>query len=816
MVSKQEIEWGGSTLTLETGRLAGQASGAVLVRNGDSVVLATVVRSDRPSTLDFFPLTVQYEERMYAAGKIPGGFIRREGRPSENATLSARLTDRPLRPLFPKGYKYEIQVVVTVLSTDQQNEPDLLSIIGASASLAISDIPFAGPVGAARVGYVDGEYVLNPNAEQRAESLLDLTVAGTAEAVMMVEGSAKQLPEDVMLGAVKFAHEALQPTIEMQRKLAEEAGVAKHEYEPPAPDDDFAERIRSLLGDRLTQAVNSPDKASREDAIAALKEEVVERMAHDDPEGVENLAARGGREFEAQYKAEVRNAILTEGRRPDGRGPKDVREVSAEVGLLPRAHGSGLFTRGQTQVISVTTLGTSRQEQIIDDLGLESTKRFLHHYNFPPYSTGETKPMRGPSRRDIGHGALVERSLFQVMPPEDDFPYTVRVVSEVISSNGSSSMGSVCGSTLSLMDAGVPIIAPVSGVAMGLITGEGGSYVVLTDIQGMEDALGDMDFKVAGTEQGVTGLQMDIKTTGISYEIMSDAFEQSREGRAFILGKMLEAMPSVREELSGFAPRITTLKIDPEKIGAVIGPGGKIIRSIQDATGAQITIEDDGTVQIYSSDGPSADDARRRVEAITKDVEVGQTYNGKVVRIMPYGAFVELLPGKDGLVHISEMAEGRVERVEDVAELGDTIEVMVTDIDRNGKVSLSRKAILTGQMPAPKAPRSGGFGSSGGSRSGGGGDRGGFRSDDRPRNDAPREERPRNDRPREDRGGFRSDDRPRTDRPREERPREDRPRREPADDQPETPRSEPGGPTGFQPSGRGRMDERGLPIRNDE
>ncbi|MDQ3856345.1 MAG: polyribonucleotide nucleotidyltransferase, partial [Chloroflexota bacterium] len=472
------------------------------------------------------------------------------------------------------------------------------------------------------------------------------------------------------------------------------------------------------------------------------------------------LVERAGAEFERQLKLEVRNAILKEGRRPDGRKPNEVRPVSAEVGLLPRAHGSAVFTRGQTQVVSVTTLGTSREEQILDDLGLESSKRFIHHYNFPPFSTGETRPMRGPSRRDIGHGALVERSLLQVMPTEEEFPYTVRVVSEVVSSNGSSSMGSVCGSTLSLMDAGVPIKAPVSGVAMGLITGDNGEYVVLTDIQGMEDALGDMDFKVAGTSKGVTGLQMDIKTTGISYEIMHQAFAQALEGRQYILDRMLEALPTVRSTLSGYAPRIMTIKINPEKIGAVIGPGGKMIRSITELTGAQIDIEDDGTVLIYSTDGAGGDEARRRIEAIAKDVEVGQTYRGRVVRIMPYGAFVELVPGKDGLVHISELAEGRVERVEDVVSEGDELEVIVTDVDRNGKVSLSHRAVLTGQMPPPKAPRSG---------PGGG--------------DAPRQGRDR-----EDRDRF-------------------RPRRESRD------REHRGGPSGFQPTGRGQMDDRGLPPR---
>jgi polyribonucleotide nucleotidyltransferase len=762
---------------METGRLAGQADGAVLVRYGDTVVLATATRSQQPSTLDFFPLTVQYEERMYAAGKIPGGFIRREGRPSENAVLSARLTDRPLRPLFPKGYKYEVQVVNTVMSTDQHNEPDLLSVIGASAALGISDIPFAGPVGAARVGYIDGEYVLNPDADQREQSELDLSVAGTSEAVLMVEGSAQQLPEAVMLEAIRFAHEGMQPIIEMQRQLIEEAGKPKHEYALPEVDEAFRDRVRSLVGDSIREAVYTADKGAREEALAAARRQLYEGLVAQDGENPEELLKRAGQEFEAFLKEQVRTRILDEGIRPDNRKTDEVRPVSAEVGLLPRAHGSAVFTRGQTQVVSVVTLGTRREEQTLDDLGIEESKRFMHHYNFPPYSTGETKPMRGPSRRDIGHGALVERSLLQVMPDEDAFPYTVRVVSEVVSSNGSSSMGSVCGSTLALMDAGVPIKAPVSGVAMGLVTDDAGRHAVLTDIQGIEDALGDMDLKLAGTEQGITGFQMDLKLGGISYEILQEAFEQAREARAFILGRMLEAIPEVRDNLSGYAPRIMTIKINPDKIGAVIGPGGKVIRGITDATGAQIDIEDDGSVLIYSADAEAAEEARRRVEAITKDVEVGQVYSGKVVRIMPYGAFVELLPGKDGLVHISELAEGRVERVEDVVKEGDPLEVMVTEIDRNGKVSLSHRAALTGQMPAPKAPRPMGGGPGGPPR----GDRG-------------------------DRGDRGAD--------RDRGPRGDRPQGRPEHRAERPPREARGPVQGFQPSGRGQMDERGLPRRD--
>jgi len=796
MANKYETTWAGRPLSIETGRLAEQASGAVLIRYGDTVVLATVTRSQKLSTLDFFPLTVQYEERMYAAGKIPGGFIRREGRPSENATLTARLTDRPLRPLFPKGYKYEVQVVNTVMSTDQQNEPDLLSVIGASAALCISDIPFAGPVAAARVGYINAEYVLNPTADQREESLMDLTVAATADAVQMVEGAAKELPESVMLGAIQFAHEQMQPILELQQKIIADGAKPKHDYALPEADEAFTARVRGIVADDLRQAVYNADKASRETAIDAVRTRLNDTLASENGDNADAEIKRAGREFDTMVKELVRSRILDEGIRPDNRGTKEVRPVSAEVGLLPRAHGSGVFTRGQTQVVSVVTLGTRREEQTIDDLGIADSKRFMHHYNFPPYSTGETKPMRGPSRRDIGHGALVERSLLQIMPDEDAFPYTVRVVSEVVSSNGSSSMGSVCGTTLALMDAGVPIKAPVSGVAMGLITDEQGRHAVLSDIQGIEDALGDMDLKLAGTENGVTGFQMDLKRAGVSYEILREAFEQAREARAFILARMLEAAPMVRGELSGYAPRIMTIHINPEKIGAVIGPGGKIIRGITETTGAQIDIEDDGSILIYSTDGPSADAARARIEAITKDVEVGQQYRGKVVRVMPYGAFVELLPGKDGLVHISELAEGRVERVEDVAKEGDEIEVMVTEIDRNGKVSLSRRAVLTGEMPAPKGPRQfSGPGAGGPSGPPRGGDRserpGGERRDRGPA----RSERGGRDEHGEGRPP-RQEDRPREQAPREQAPRESSPR-------------------GFQPSGRGQMDDRGLPPRDE-
>jgi polyribonucleotide nucleotidyltransferase len=603
-----------------------------------------------------------------------------------------------------------------------------------------------------------------------------------------------------MLGAIRYAHEQMQPVIELQHQLMRAVGKEKHDYELPDVDEAFSARVRELAGESIHQAVYNSDKAVREGALDAARQQLTEALAAEDGENLDGTLKRAGREFEALVKEQVRSRILDEGIRPDNRGTKDVRAVSAEVGLLPRTHGSAIFTRGQTQVVSVVTLGTRREEQTIDDIGTTESKRFMHHYNFPPYSTGETKPMRGPSRRDIGHGALVERSLLQIMPDEDAFAYTVRVVSEVVSSNGSSSMGSVCGSTLALMDAGVPIKAPVSGVAMGLVTDDQGRHAVLTDIQGIEDALGDMDLKLAGTENGITGFQMDLKLGGVSYEILQEAFEQAREARAFILARMLEAIPQSRSVLSGYAPRILTVHINPEKIGAVIGPGGKVIRGITDATGAQIDIEDDGSVLIYSANAASAEEARSRVEAIAKDVEVGQRYNGKVVRIMPYGAFVELLPGKDGLVHISELAEGRVERVEDVVQEGDPLEVLVTDVDRNGKVSLSHRAILTGEMPAPKGPRpfsgpgGGGPRGEGGFRGDRGGDGGGFRGD-------------RGDRG-GDRGGFRGGDRG------ERRDRPERSEREQVERGPRPERTSGGRTEGFQPSGRGQMDNRGLPPRD--
>jgi polyribonucleotide nucleotidyltransferase len=732
-MSEQQVysvsaEIAGRTLTLETGQIAGQADGAVMVRYGDTVVLATVVAANEMREgIDFFPLTVDYEEKMYAAGKIPGNFFKREGKPTTTATLISRLTDRPLRPLFPKGFYYEVQVIITTFSIDMVNDPSSLATIGASAALSISDIPFAGPVGAVQVGYLDDNFVINPAMSDMDRSQLDLAVAGTKDAVLMVEAGAYELTEDAMLDAITQGHEVCKQIIALQEQLVAQCGKPKREFTPPAADTSLEEEITSYMGNRLKEAINHPDKQARDEGTQALKADVLAHFTADEPE--EELADRAkvvDKTFETLLKEEVRRAILDNGIRVDGRNTDEIRPISVEVGVLPRVHGTGLFTRGQTQVLTITTLGSPGEEQRLDDLGLETTKRYIHHYNFPPFSTGEVKRLGGPRRRDIGHGALAERSLYAVLPDENEFPYTMRLVSEVLSSNGSSSMASVCGSSLSLMDAGVPIKRPVAGVAMGLVTGEGGKWRVLTDIQGLEDALGDMDFKVAGTSEGITGLQMDIKTTGITYDIMREAFAQARAGRMFILDKMTAVLTTPRTELSPFAPRIITIQIPVEKIGALIGPGGKTIRSIIEQTGATVDVEDDGRVFIATSDGDAAKQAVVMVESLTREAKVGDVFLGKVVRIMPYGAFVNILPGKDGMVHVSELAEGRVATVEDVVQIGDEVNVMVIDVDPvNNKISLSRRAVLTGETPderkaAGAAPRGGG---------GGGGDRGGPRGD---------------------------------------------------------------------------------------
>ncbi len=747
-VARVQMEVAGRTLILESGRLALLADGAVLASYGETVLLATVVGAKEPREgVDFFPLTIDYEERMYSAGKIPGSFFKREGRPTETAILTARLTDRPLRPLFPKGYANDVQVVITTLATDQLNDPGPLSIIAASAALHISDIPFAGPVGAALVGYIDDKNVVNPLMPDMDKSRLDLVVAGTRDAVLMVEAGAHELTEDEMLDAVIAGHEMCKQICDLQDQLHAQVGRAKREFVAPVKDTSLRDDIIAYMGDRLRTAVNNPDKHQRQDDTAALKRDVLAEFTKDAEETA--LASRTktvDKAFEALLKDQVRTTILEGGARVDGRAAQEIRPISVDVGILPRVHGSGLFTRGQTQVLTIATLGSPGDIQRLDDLGIETSKRYIHHYNFPPFSTGEARPLRGPKRRDIGHGHLAERALYAVLPDEDEFPYTMRLVSEVLASNGSSSMASVCGSSLALMDAGVPLHKPVAGVAMGLITGENGGFTVLTDIQGIEDALGDMDFKVAGTTDGVTALQMDIKTTGITYEIMRIAFAQAREGRRFILGKMNEIINTPRRELADTAPRIITLQINPEKIGAVIGPGGKMIRSIIEESGAQIDVEDDGRIFITTADATGAKLAQSRIEGLTREIKVGEEFTGKIVRIMPYGAFVNLLPGKDGMVHVSELAEGRVENVEDAVKIGDEVKVMVIDVEAGtGKVSLSRRAILTGETAeqrkaAGAAPRRGGGdrgdrsgggdrGGFRGDRSGGGGDRGGFRGD---------------------------------------------------------------------------------------
>ena len=726
-IKKVSTEINGRELSLEVGRLAELAMGAVTVRYGDSMVLSTVVgeRESKPD-LPFFPLTVDYEEKMYAAGKIPGGFPKREGRPTEAAILAARLTDRPIRPLFPKGYKAEVQIMSTVISADQKNDADILSIIGASAAVAISPIPWDGPVGAIRMGMVDGELVVNPTFDQRDEGDMDMVIAGTADAIMMVEGEGKEIGEEKMLEAIQVAHDNIRKVVELQQQLVDAVGQEKWAFTPPARDEDLFTSLREFLGGRLREAVRNPDKVVRLEATGGLQQEAMDTLSAAS-EGEEPRFSAGdvSSAYEALLKEEVRSGILEEGIRPDGRSNTDIRPIWSEVGYLPRAHGSAIFTRGQTQVMTVLALGAPAEEQRLDSITPAVSKRYIHHYNFPPYSVGEVRRLRGASRRDIGHGALAERALVNMIPSPEDFPYTLRLVSEVMSSNGSSSMSSVCGSTMALMDGGVPIKAPVAGVAMGLITdADSGNYAVLTDIQGMEDALGDMDFKVAGTEDGITAIQMDIKVKGITIDIMRQALSQAHEGRQFILGKMMETIAEPRTEMSRFAPQVVKIKINPEKIGKVIGPGGAMIRQIQEETATRINIEDDGSVSISSSDPDGSDAAKTKILALTEDapeikVERGELYTGKVVSVMPYGAFVELVPGRDGLVHISELSEDpsiRVDRVEDVVNLGDEILVMVTDVAPNGKVSLSRRAAITGELPEPKQDRRGGPGGDRGPR----------------------------------------------------------------------------------------------------
>ncbi len=678
-------------ISFETGKLAGQAGGAVTVSCSDTLLLATATMSRTAREgIDFFPLRVDYEERLYAAGRIPGSFFRREGRPHEGAILTCRLVDRPIRPLFPKGLRNEVQIIITALSHDQEHQIDILAILGASAALTISDIPFSEPIGAVRVGYVDGEFIFNPTFSEMEHSALDLRLAGTADAVLMVEAGANEVSEDIIVEAIKAGHEAMQPIIALQEEMRRAVGKPKRTYTSVVVSEDVKAAVAAQLDGRLRQLlIENPIKSERNEALDALQDEVIAALS-------EQYAANDVKAmFHEILRDEIRRRIIEEGVRPDGRDFTTVRPVSCETGLLPRAHGSGLFNRGQTQVLTISTLGTPREEQQLDSLSPEESKRYMHHYNFPPYSTGEARPLRGTSRRETGHGALAERALLPVLPPENEFPYTIRLVSEVLSSNGSTSMASVCGSTLALMDTGVPIKAPVGGVAMGLVK-EGDNYRILTDIQGLEDFMGDMDFKVAGTRQGITALQMDIKIKGISYEIMSEALTQAHEARLFILDRMHEAMPEVRPELSPYAPRITVMHIDPEKIGKVIGPGGKMIRHIQEETGVKIDIEEDGSVYIASTDGPSAKRAQEMIESLVEEAQVGKIYTGKVVRTTDFGAFVEILPGQDGMVHISQLADYHVPSVEDVVRVGDEIMVMVTNIDPEGKIRLSRQAVLEG------------------------------------------------------------------------------------------------------------------------
>ncbi len=719
---------GGQQFTYETGRLAGQAGGAVTLRVGDTMVFAAASMSSqvRPG-IDFFPLTVDYEERMYAGGKIPGSFFRREGRPTEEAILTARLVDRPLRPLFPKDMRNDMQVIIYAFSADGINPIDIMAVNVASAALMISDAPWDGPVAAVRVGMIAGQFIVNPTFEQIEQSDLDLRIAGTRDAILMVECGANEIPEATMLKALEFGHQELQGYITVQEQMAAEVGKPKREYIPFMVDQSQQTAVSEKAAGRIESVLNQPyDKSERNDALSLMEAEVVAELAGED----ESLVSGVRNAFEDALRSVMRQRVLEQGTRYDGRGLKDIRPIWCDVDVSPRAHGSGLFTRGETQVMTLATLGTPREAQELDSLTPADTKRYMHHYNFPPFSTGEVKPLRGASRREIGHGALAERALLPVIPPESQFPYTMRLVSEVLSSNGSSSMASVCGSTLALMDTGVPIKSPVAGVAMGLVK-EGERYAILTDILGAEDHLGDMDFKVAGTTQGITALQMDIKIKGITSAIMSEALEQAHHARLSILEQMLQVIGQPRSELKAHVPRITVVQIPVDKIGAIIGPGGKMIRSIQEESGAKIDIDEDGTVFIASADATGAQIARERIEGLTETAVIGRIYTGKVVRVADFGAFVEILPNIDGLVHISQLDSQRVAKVEDVVRLGDEITVMVTDIDSAGKIRLSRQAVLEGWTAEEAAERDRRTPKPGGNRPGGGGGRPQGRGDDR-------------------------------------------------------------------------------------
>ncbi len=681
-----QMELAGRQLVIETGKYAGQAGGSVLVHMGESYVLVCATGSKKPREgIDFFPLSVEYEEKLYAAGKIPGGFIKREGRPSERAILSCRLIDRPIRPLFPKTFRNDVQIVATVLSVDNDVPTDVLAMIGSSAALSISNLPFMGPTGSVLVGLVDGEIVINPSEEQRSRSDLHLVVSGTKDAVMMVEAGAHEVSEETMLQAILKAHEEIKRIVAFISDIQEKVGVEKLAFEPHKPDAEFERLVREYATEKVRWSLDTFDRDERTRRSNEMEAEVIEHFAEEYPDSEKDVS-------DIVYgitKEIVRDKIINHGIRPDGRAMTEIRPIWCEVGILPRPHGSAVFTRGQTQVMSIATLGAMGEVQILDGITSDDQKRYMHHYNMPSYSTGETRPMRGPGRREIGHGALAERALEPMIPGEDEFPYAIRVVSEAISSNGSTSMASVCGSTLALMDAGVPIKAPVAGVAMGLIKDDSnGNIAIMTDIQGLEDFLGDMDFKVAGTEHGITAIQMYIKIKGIDERILRRALAQAREGRLFILNKMLEVLPAPREELSRYAPKIITFSINPEKIGEVVGPRGKTINKIIAETGVKIDIEDDGRVYISTPDSDAAKAAKKKIQSIVREIKVGDVFRGTVVRIMPFGAFVELLPGKDGMVHISKLTKGRLEKVEDYCNIGDTLLVKVNEIDKQGRVNL--------------------------------------------------------------------------------------------------------------------------------
>jgi polyribonucleotide nucleotidyltransferase len=686
------IDWAGRELTVEIGQLAKQANGAVLVRYGDSAVLSTATASKEPKNLDFFPLTVNYEERLYAVGKIPGGFIKREGRPSERAILASRLIDRPIRPLFANGFRNEVQVVSMVMSVDQDCSTEMAAMFGSSLALSVSDIPFGGPIAGVTVGRIDGQFIINPTVAQMEKSDMHLTVAGTKDAINMVEAGAEEVPEEVMLEAIMFGHEEIQRLIGFQESIVAEVGKEKTEIVLFEIDQELETEIRGICEADMIKAIQVQEKHAREEAIKAVKDEVLGKYVEEDADVLKQVKQI----LDKLVKGEVRRLITEEKIRPDGRGVDEIRPLSSEVNILPRTHGSGLFTRGQTQALSICTLGALGDVQILDGLGLEEEKRFMHHYNFPNFSVGETGPMRGPGRREIGHGALGERALEPIIPNDKDFPYTIRLVSEVLESNGSTSQASICASTLAMMDAGVPIKAPVAGIAMGLVK-SGEHYSILTDIQGMEDHLGDMDFKVAGTAKGVTALQMDIKIEGLSREILEEALQQAKKGRMQILESMLATIGNPREHLSKFAPKILTMAIKPDKIRDVIGPSGKHINKIIEETGVKIDIEQDGTVFISSINEEMNQKAKQIIEDIVREVVVGQLYLGKVKRVEKFGAFVEIFNGKDGLVHISELAEERVGKVEDVVKLGDEMLVKVMEVDKQGRVNLSRKAVLKEQ-----------------------------------------------------------------------------------------------------------------------